>query len=407
MYTRNYGDDFDPALYAAALDNFIVTGGEGYDPSYAAFILDREVRRGYEDGSDIEETAERIHGLGNPIQDAQTQPWPHILIYSPLSYFYSSGHLKKNLSCTIVFTPILYPLGMIGYAVFSLPMRIVVFACAFLGSVCCLLSIGREGYWEQLKLRLIFTAGALGELISGAIGCACPIVAYKLDEWIQSNEAIHREFAKRLLSFSVRDFQAFFENPDDYDPADHNFVMDAFGPLARAMAESAGNEARVERKNAEAEECKIYFQRAVERLLSVEALREGIDYQFDNDSPITFGLFLVAIDEMDEDENLFGKLIENIVDRRPRESRDADRRTLQGFYATFKEEYRSLREDNYDKEHIEQMMINALVAKAEDKSIPSESSAMYKALHNFQGWLATGDREMSNLLLRKAYEGRE
>ena len=51
-----------------------------------------------------------------------------------------------------------------------------------------------------MKLRVFVLLGATGELVSGAIGIACPPIAYKFDEWIQSNYLIHSWYVGSYLS---------------------------------------------------------------------------------------------------------------------------------------------------------------------------------------------------------------
>lgn len=343
-----------------------------------------------ESSSDIEDELEtvaaQVHGLGNRIS-AQQEELPFVLLSNPLSYFYTQHHLKSNCGCTLVATPFLYPIGMIGYLC-SLPVRIVIFVIACLGSLYCFACIKNDDHWKALKPHLIFTAGALGELISGAIGCGCPILAYKLDALIQGDRTVHEIYLEKGLSVSSRDFTS----SEDFQN----------NPYLRRLVSFMFNEKQIVQKEEEAEHFKPYLKQAAACLLEVEELKDDIDNQLDTDSLITFGIFLACVQEAKLDQ-----LIDNIVARKSMATRRSVRETLEGYIEAFKAKYKYLETDGWSEEEIEQLMIEAIIANKKDNNLVSEGKAIYKPLHNFRGWLSTNDKTMDIFLLMKAYEKQE
>ncbi len=128
------------------------------------------------------------------------------LLENPLSGAWSMERFRENPVDAATTMAICYPLGMIGYA-FSLPVRVTIFVATFFNM--CRHLFMEVAYrlfdcdwaWNaDFPEHLMVFLGATGELFSGVIGVACPPLAYKIDSFIQSNEAIHKWYSKHFMS---------------------------------------------------------------------------------------------------------------------------------------------------------------------------------------------------------------
>ena len=99
---------------------------------------------------------------------------------------------------------------MIGYAI-ALPIRIAIFAIALFKLIEVFFRTLFKGEFSQLggrmKSRSLIFLGATGELVTGAIGCVCPPLAYLGDEVIQSNYQIHSWY-RDLLKYGDVSFMS-------------------------------------------------------------------------------------------------------------------------------------------------------------------------------------------------------
>lgn len=118
----------------------------------------------------------------------------NFLVTNPCSPHWHWTNIKKNP----LKIPLYYLIGMVGYTI-ALPLRICIVAYAAISSIIVLKkeyksrdqSDDPHYFKRRLKFQSKICAGAVGELVSGVIGIVCPPIAYKIDEWIQSNLVIH------------------------------------------------------------------------------------------------------------------------------------------------------------------------------------------------------------------------
>lgn len=388
-----------------------------YYTPYGTQFVDRSGPTQYDDfysgSTAMEETASRVHQLEN---DSQSE-WP-LLLYSPLSYVYHPSFLKHSWPTTVIVTPILYPLGMIGYVI-AFPIRVLIVVYAVLAVViAALILIGREGYFEKMRLHVIFAAGALGELISGAIGCACPIVAYKLDEWIQSYPTMHKLFYDKWLSVSRQNDRmgGLAEDPVYPDQGGEEdqwrsiifwetdgmqfgvtngretlvytqlIPYDLVGQLL-AQLDDSGNQDRVRNKEQIAQKWGLYAQEARKRLAENEELRENIETPVYLDSIMIFAFYLGYLKGESFDELL--QYIE-------------DSGSLKSCITRLKEAHESLKKGHCE-DKIQEMLVQAIADHEEKRPIDEVAKPLFKALLDFQQAWYFKDRELGALLPRLAY----
>lgn len=133
-------------------------------------------------------------------------PESRFLTYNLLSTQWTWARFHKNP----IAYPFLYLAGMVTYAL-ALPIRIAVFACAFfswaLGPLIYLCSGGSESLYQDMRKRTIVLLGALGEVMSGIVGIACPPLAYAMDEWIQSQATVHEWYSAYRFSLWSDDLE--------------------------------------------------------------------------------------------------------------------------------------------------------------------------------------------------------
>jgi len=133
----------------------------------------------------------------NQVALQEINEWPRrerFLLLNPLSQFWTWEAVQERPARVGTLAQ-LYVLGMVGYTL-ALPFRIMVFIkellhlpIAFFNNLC--MERGHN-FFETMKVRFLCLGGATGELISGAIGVACPPIAYWIDEKIQENSIIRR-----------------------------------------------------------------------------------------------------------------------------------------------------------------------------------------------------------------------
>jgi hypothetical protein len=119
----------------------------------------------------------------------------HLIYWNPLSTLWTWEQIKAHPARYLF----VYPLGMIGYAL-ALPVRIGIFVYTFFQTIVVFLVALCSGNFRLVGDSSLVFLGATGELVSGVIGMVCPPIAYKIDEWIQSNPTIHRWYKSRHLS---------------------------------------------------------------------------------------------------------------------------------------------------------------------------------------------------------------
>jgi len=99
--------------------------------------------------------------------------------------------------------PMLYPIGMINFT-FSLPVRIAIVATTAIRILVLFAKAVIKGRFGDIGRKLkesgLVFLGSLGELISCVTGIVCPPLAYKIDEFIQSNRIINNWYHDHHLS---------------------------------------------------------------------------------------------------------------------------------------------------------------------------------------------------------------
>lgn len=124
----------------------------------------------------------------------------NFLLYNPFSSFWSWSKFKASPEKY----PIYYVLGILGYT-FSLPIRITIVVATVVQLISSCFKTLFRGDFLNLKNEITFNGlvllGSIGELVSCIIGIACPVIAYKFDEWIQTNQTIHDWYGYHRLSF--------------------------------------------------------------------------------------------------------------------------------------------------------------------------------------------------------------
>lgn len=99
----------------------------------------------------------------------------------------------KSFPGVLVFWPFFYSLGMIGYMI-ALPFRAALVVYELLHLVYSFMtSVGRQGFWPKMKVRSIMLTVSLGEVASGVIGCICPPIAYKMDEFFEYSQIVRND----------------------------------------------------------------------------------------------------------------------------------------------------------------------------------------------------------------------
>lgn len=136
-----------------------------------------------------------------------------VLVSNPLSYYWK-GRLSGIMP--------LYIGGMCGYAL-SLVLRV-------LELVFLLIKLILEPFFEErpffevLGEKFIALLGGVGSILSGAIGIVAPPLAYKIDEWIQSNYFVYSNHATKWLTIPkgsidvanpMEEFLALWNDPND------------------------------------------------------------------------------------------------------------------------------------------------------------------------------------------------
>ena len=122
-------------------------------------------------------------------------PQEPFLWTNPLSGVWRSPLVRENGDALAAIAPTLYLCGMIGYAL-ALPFRVVEVALKALwwvsGLFVLILSCGNLVSPRQMWVRTKVLTGSIGDVCSAAIGVACPLAAYRMDEFIQRDHDIHR-----------------------------------------------------------------------------------------------------------------------------------------------------------------------------------------------------------------------
>lgn len=127
--------------------------------------------------------------LHHPPSGAGATQRKHRLKCNPCSKFWKWDFIKPHPG-VIAAWPLLYPLGMIGYLI-AVPIRLILVACELLQFIYSFVRcVGKQNFWQNMKIRLIMVAVSIGELLSGLIGCAIPPIAYKMDEFLEKSQIV-------------------------------------------------------------------------------------------------------------------------------------------------------------------------------------------------------------------------
>jgi hypothetical protein len=126
------------------------------------------------------------------VDEVGDRPW---LINNLLSWLWTPQGRKTVGNGFYCLFPFTYAFGVVGYAL-SLVTRVAELAIKLIKLIGTFLAFaftcGHAMRWFDVKKRAIVFLGGLGLVVSAAIGCACPIAAYRIDEAIESNKTVHR-----------------------------------------------------------------------------------------------------------------------------------------------------------------------------------------------------------------------
>lgn len=169
------------------------------DPSHAADIaeINRVLDEDNQAGSpQMAHTAAHTHQAARRVKN--------FLLTNYLSLLW-----RSEFNCPVEVLPVAYVIGMVAFSI-SVVIRIGILAYTVIKLVYeffdTLYKGERDELGDRMKFRGMVCLGASGELVSSMIGVICPPIAYKMDEWIQSNPTIHAWYAEHYLSLWLYEF---------------------------------------------------------------------------------------------------------------------------------------------------------------------------------------------------------
>lgn len=216
---------------------------------------------------------------------------PRWLCPNPLSLYWKREGREWLGIQSWVLAPTIYMTGMIGYAL-SLPLRVCevgVKAILLVGHIFFfMITFGRCVKWRDVWIRAKILVGSITDVVSAVIGCACPIIAYRIDEFVQSDRDIHAKSWTRWVT-------GFFDEIED----ENGDMPDLYEHGRRAIVENRAK--NIQDSKARLQELRACIATARKELQAVYSGHENVDIKgMANEISLAFALQLYRNGTLDQ-----------------------------------------------------------------------------------------------------------